>query len=86
MYDRDKLLRESIASAQKFFAPLEKLAKLVGQNERKRISSLPVQSERPQDLSVLVRIAWILVIAVGVALAFGALVSAIEALARLTEA
>jgi hypothetical protein len=45
---------------------------------------LPIGTTRPGDLGWLTRLAWIAVIAIGVALAFGALVSAIEALGRLT--
>ncbi|MEA3053584.1 MAG: hypothetical protein QOG72_2487, partial [Sphingomonadales bacterium] len=41
---------------------------------------LPIGTTRPGDLNWLARLAWIAVIAIGVALAFGALVSAIEAL------
>jgi DNA-binding CsgD family transcriptional regulator len=46
---------------------------------------LPIGTTRPGDLNWLTRLAWIAVIAIGVALAFGALVSAIEALGRLTS-
>jgi DNA-binding CsgD family transcriptional regulator len=46
---------------------------------------LPIGTTRPGDLNWLTRLAWIAVIAIGVALAFGALVSAIEALGRLTR-
>jgi DNA-binding CsgD family transcriptional regulator len=46
---------------------------------------LPIGTTRPGDLNWLTRLAWIAVIAIGVALAFGALVSAIEALGRLTQ-
>jgi DNA-binding CsgD family transcriptional regulator len=46
---------------------------------------LPVGS-KPGDLNWATRLMWIAVIAIGVALAFGALVSAIEALGRLTQA
>ena len=46
---------------------------------------LPIGSSRPGDLNWLTRLAWIAAIAIGVALAFGALVSAIEALGRLTQ-
>ena len=45
---------------------------------------LPIGTTRPGDLNWLTRLAWIAAIAIGVALAFGALVSAIEALGRLT--
>ncbi|HEX8621023.1 MAG TPA: helix-turn-helix transcriptional regulator [Allosphingosinicella sp.] len=45
---------------------------------------VPIGTTRPGDLSWLMRLAWIAAIAIGVALAFGALVSAIEALSRLT--
>jgi DNA-binding CsgD family transcriptional regulator len=43
-------------------------------------------SSKPGDLNWATRLMWIAVIAIGVALAFGALVSAIEALGRLTQA
>jgi DNA-binding CsgD family transcriptional regulator len=46
---------------------------------------LPVGTTRPGDLNWLARLAWIAAIAIGVALAFGALVSAIEALGRLSQ-
>ena len=46
---------------------------------------LPFGSSKPGDLNWMTRLAWIAVIAIGVALAFGALVSAIEALSRLTH-
>ena len=45
---------------------------------------LSIGTTRPGDLNWLTRLAWIAAIAIGVALAFGALVSAIEALGRLT--
>ena len=44
---------------------------------------LPIGGARPSDLGWLTRLAWIAAIAIGVALAFGALVSGIEALVRL---
>ncbi len=44
---------------------------------------LPIGTTRPGDLGWLTRLAWIAVIAIGVALAFGALVSGAEALVRL---
>jgi DNA-binding CsgD family transcriptional regulator len=44
---------------------------------------LPIGTARPGDLGWLTRLGWIVVIAIGVALAFGALVSGIEALVRL---
>ena len=47
---------------------------------------LPLGSSKPGDLHWTTRLMWIAVIAIGVALAFGALVSAIEALGRLTQA
>ncbi|MET1111670.1 MAG: hypothetical protein ABWX67_09115, partial [Allosphingosinicella sp.] len=47
---------------------------------------LPMGSSKPGDLNWATRLMWIAVIAIGVALAFGALVSAIEALGRLTQA
>ena len=46
---------------------------------------LPIGSSKPGDLNWPTRLMWIAVIAIGVALAFGALVSAIEALGRLTQ-
>jgi DNA-binding CsgD family transcriptional regulator len=46
---------------------------------------LPIGNTKPGDLSWLSRLGWILAIAIGVALAFGALVSAVEALARLAQ-
>lgn len=46
---------------------------------------LPIGNTRPGDLSWLTRLAWIAAIAIGVALAFGALVSGVEALVRLTR-
>jgi hypothetical protein len=46
---------------------------------------LPIGTTRPGDLHGLARLAWIAVIAIGVAMAFGALVSGIEALGRLTK-
>jgi DNA-binding CsgD family transcriptional regulator len=46
---------------------------------------LPIGTTRPGDLNWLTRLAWIAAIAIGVALAFGALVSAIEALGRLSQ-
>jgi DNA-binding CsgD family transcriptional regulator len=45
----------------------------------------PMGSSKPGDLSWTTRLMWIAIIAIGVALAFGALVSAIEALGRLTQ-
>ena len=47
---------------------------------------LPIGASKPGDLNWVSRLGWIAVIAIGVALAFGALVSAIEALGRLTQA
>jgi DNA-binding CsgD family transcriptional regulator len=44
----------------------------------------PIGNNRPSDLNWLMRLVWIVAIAIGVALAFGALVSGVEALARLT--
>ena len=46
---------------------------------------LPIGTTRPGDLNWLTRLAWIAAIAIGVALAFGALVSAIEALGRISQ-
>lgn len=48
------------------------------------IMPLPIGTTKPGDLNWWTRLAWIAAIAIGVALAFGALVSAIEALGRLT--
>ena len=45
----------------------------------------PIGTSKPSDLNWATRLVWIAVIAIGVALAFGALVSAIEALSRLTQ-
>jgi DNA-binding CsgD family transcriptional regulator len=47
---------------------------------------LPIGSSKPGDLNWVTRLVWIVAIAIGVALAFGALVSAVEALSRLTHA
>lgn len=47
---------------------------------------LPIGSSKPGDLNWLTRLGWIAVIAIGVALAFGALVSGVEALSRLAQA
>ncbi len=47
---------------------------------------LPIGPSKPGDLNWATRLMWIALIAIGVALAFGALVSAIEALGRLTQA
>lgn len=44
---------------------------------------LPIGGTRPSDINWLSRLGWIVAIAIGVALAFGALVSGIEALVRL---
>ena len=46
---------------------------------------LPIGSVRPNDLNWPTRLAWIAAIAIGVALAFGALVSGVEALVRLIQ-
>jgi hypothetical protein len=46
---------------------------------------LPIGTARPGDLGWLTRLGWIVVIAIGIALAFGALVSGIEALVRLLQ-
>jgi DNA-binding CsgD family transcriptional regulator len=46
---------------------------------------LPMGSAKPGDLNWATRLMWIALIAIGVALAFGALVSAMEALGRLTH-
>ena len=47
---------------------------------------LPIARAQPGDLNWVMRLAWIAAIAIGVALAFGALVSGVEALVRLTRA
>lgn len=44
---------------------------------------LPIGGARPNDVGWLTRLAWIAGIAIGIALAFGALVSGVEALVRL---
>jgi DNA-binding CsgD family transcriptional regulator len=44
---------------------------------------LPIGGARPNDVGILKRLAWIAGIAIGVALAFGALLSGVEALTRL---
>jgi len=46
----------------------------------------PIGSSKPGDLNWVTRLAWIVAIAIGIALAFGALVSGVEALTRLTQA
>lgn len=47
---------------------------------------LPIGGARPDDVGWLIRLAWIAAIAIGGALAFGALVSGVEALVRLATA
>ena len=44
---------------------------------------LPLREARPNDVGILIRLAWIAAIAIGGALAFGALAAGVEALARL---
>ena len=44
---------------------------------------LPIGGARPDDVGWAIRLAWIAGIAIGIALAFGALVSGVEALVRL---
>ena len=44
---------------------------------------LPIRGARPNDVGVSTRLAWIVGIAIGIALAFGALVAGVEALTRL---
>lgn len=44
---------------------------------------LPIGNNRPSDLNWLMRLVWIVAIAIGVAVAFGGLVSGVEALVRL---
>jgi DNA-binding CsgD family transcriptional regulator len=44
---------------------------------------LPIGGARPNDVGILKRLAWIAGIAIGIALAFGALISGVEALTRL---
>jgi DNA-binding CsgD family transcriptional regulator len=46
---------------------------------------LPIGDAKPGDLNWLARLAWIAAIAIGIALAFGALVSGVEALGRLIK-
>ena len=50
---------------------------------RTSLLPLPFGGARPNDLGWLTRLAWIVGIAIGIALAFGALISGIEALVRL---
>lgn len=45
---------------------------------------LPIGNNRPSDLNWVLRLVWIVAIAIGVAVAFGGLVSGVEALVRLT--
>jgi DNA-binding CsgD family transcriptional regulator len=45
----------------------------------------PIGNNRPSDLNWALRLVWIVAIAIGVALAFGGLVSGVEALVRLTS-
>jgi DNA-binding CsgD family transcriptional regulator len=44
---------------------------------------LPIGGARPNDVGMLKRLAWIAGIVIGIALAFGALISGVEALTRL---
>ncbi|HEV7658863.1 MAG TPA: helix-turn-helix transcriptional regulator [Allosphingosinicella sp.] len=44
---------------------------------------LPIGGARPNDVGILKRLAWIAGITIGIALAFGALISGVEALTRL---
>ncbi|MEA3060374.1 MAG: hypothetical protein QOJ94_155 [Sphingomonadales bacterium] len=46
---------------------------------------LSIGNNRPSDLNWLLRLVWIVAIAIGVAVAFGGLVSGVEALVRLTS-
>jgi DNA-binding CsgD family transcriptional regulator len=46
---------------------------------------LPIGNNRPSDLNWVLRLVWIVAIAIGVAVAFGGLVSGVEALVRLTR-
>ena len=50
-----------------------------------RTSALPfpIKGARPNDVGWLTRLAWIVGVAIGIALAFGALVAGVEGLARL---
>ncbi len=54
------------------------------QMPRTPVLPFPIGGSRPSDLAWPTRLAWIAGIAIGVALAFGALVSGVETLARLT--
>jgi DNA-binding CsgD family transcriptional regulator len=47
---------------------------------------LPIGGARPNDVGILKRLAWIALIAIGAALAFGALAAGVEALTRLIRA
>ena len=44
---------------------------------------LPIAGARPDDVGMVQRLAWIAGIAIGIALAFGALVAGVEGLTRL---
>jgi DNA-binding CsgD family transcriptional regulator len=46
---------------------------------------LPIRGARPNDVGVLKRLMWIALIAIGAALAFGALAAGVEALTRLVR-
>lgn len=54
------------------------------QMSRSPMLPFPIGGTRPNDLSWQTRLAWIAGITIGVALAFGALASGVEALVRLT--
>jgi DNA-binding CsgD family transcriptional regulator len=50
---------------------------------RRPVLPLPIGGARPDDVGILKRLAWIAGITIGIALAFGALVSGVEALTRI---
>jgi len=54
------------------------------QNQRPALP-LPMVGASPDDVGVITRLAWIVGIAIGVALAFGALVAGVESLTRLVR-
>ncbi|MEA3012478.1 MAG: hypothetical protein QOD42_1023 [Sphingomonadales bacterium] len=61
----------------------EQAAFETGPFARRPALPLPIGGARPNDVGILMRLAWIAGITIGVALAFGALISGVEALTRL---
>lgn len=53
--------------------------------DRESALPLPLGGVRPNDVGMLTRLAWIVGIAIGVALGFGALITGVEALTRLVR-